>query len=203
MKEESAFRSTAAALIVAAGSISGYYRHRAERAGGDEISALEEEGLPTAVALRSSGLALMLSVLAYVLNPRWMRWSSLTLPSWLRWSGAGLGAATLPLAYWVFHTLGKNITPTVETREKHELVTGGPYRWVRHPLYTVGSSFFASLGLVAANWFMGLASVVVLVMLMVRLPKEEEKLIERFGDEYRAYMKRTGRLLPRIQRSSG
>ena len=128
MKEESAFRSTAAALFVAAASISVYYRHRAERAGKDEISSLEEEGLPTAIALRSSGFALMLSVMAYVLNPRWMRWSSLALPSWLRWSGTGLGAASLPLAYWVFHTLGRNITPTVETREEHELVTGGPYR---------------------------------------------------------------------------
>ena len=56
--------------------------------------------------------------------------------------------------------------------------------------------------LLAANWFMGLASVVVLVMLLVRLPKEEEKLIERFGNEYREYMKRTGRLLPRIERAS-
>jgi protein-S-isoprenylcysteine O-methyltransferase Ste14 len=71
---------------------------------------------------------------------------------------------------------------------------------VRHPLYTVGTSFFMSLGIVAANWFMGLASLVVLVMLLVRLPKEEEKLIERFGDEYRAYMERTGWLLPRIKR---
>ena len=96
MKEESAFRSTAAALFVAAASISVYHRHRAERAGEDELSPLEEEGLPTAIALRSSGLALMLSVMAYVLNPRWMRWSSLKLPSWLRWSGAGLGAACLP-----------------------------------------------------------------------------------------------------------
>jgi protein-S-isoprenylcysteine O-methyltransferase Ste14 len=49
-------------------------------------------------------------------------------------------------------------------------------------------------------WFMGLASLVVLVMLLIRLPKEEEKLIERFGDEYRSYMKRTGRLLPRLER---
>ena len=45
MKDEPAFRSTAAALFVAAASISGYHRHRAERAGGDEISAVEEEGL--------------------------------------------------------------------------------------------------------------------------------------------------------------
>ena len=51
-------------------------RHRAEQAGGEEIS-LHEEGLPTAVALRSSGLVLMLSVVAYLINPRWMKWSSL------------------------------------------------------------------------------------------------------------------------------
>jgi protein-S-isoprenylcysteine O-methyltransferase Ste14 len=102
---------------------------------GEEIS-LQEEGLPTAVALRSSGLVLVLSVVAYLINPRWTRWSSLDLPAPLRWSGAGLGT---------------NITSTAETRKEHELVTGGPYRWVRHPLYTVGTSFFMSLGIVAAN----------------------------------------------------
>ena len=199
MRRESIVRSVAAALLITAAAISGYHRHRAEQAGEDEIS-LQGEGLTTAVALRSSGLVLMLSVVAYLVNPRWMRWSSLDLPAPLRWSGAGLGAVSLALTLWIFRTIGKNITSTVETREEHELVTGGPYRWVRHPLYTVGTSFFVSLGIVAANWFMGLASLSVLVMLLIRLPKEEEKLIERFGDEYRAYIERTGRLLPRIKR---
>jgi protein-S-isoprenylcysteine O-methyltransferase Ste14 len=199
VQEESAFRGMAATLVIAAMSISGYHRHKAEKADEGEVS-LQDEGLPIAVALRSSGLVLMLSVLAYLINPRWMRWSSLELPAPLRWSGAGFGAATLPLAFWVFRTIGKNITPTVETREDHELITGGPYRWVRHPLYTVGTSFFVSLSVLAANWFMGLASLSVLVMLLIRLPKEEEKLIERFGDEYREYVKSTGRLLPRIKR---
>ena len=200
MKEESVFRGIAATLLLAALSISGYHRHGAEQAGDEEIS-WREEGLPTAVALRSCGLALWLSVVAYLLNPRWMEWSRLSLPTWLRWTGAGLGAASLPLVYWVFRTIGENITPTVETRKDHELVTVGPYRWVRHPLYSVGTSFFVSLSLVAANWFMGLTSLLALAMLMVRLPKEEEKLIERFGDEYREYMKRTGRLLPRTGRA--
>ena len=199
MKEESVFRSITAALLIAAVAISGYHRHRAKQAGEVEIS-LQEVGLPTVVALRSSGLVLVLSVVAYLINPRWMRWSSVDLPTPVRWSGVGLGATALPLAYWVLRTLGKNITSTVETREEHELVTSGPYRWVRHPLYTVGTSFFVSLSIVAANWFMGLASIVVLVMLLIRLPREEEKLIERFGEEYRAYMESTGQLLPRIGR---
>jgi protein-S-isoprenylcysteine O-methyltransferase Ste14 len=199
MRRESVFRTITAALLVTAAAISFYHRHRAEQAGRGEIS-LQEEGLPTAVALRSSGLVLMLSVVAYLINPRWMRWSSLNLPALLRWSSAWLGTVFLVLALWIFRTIGRNITSTVETREEHELVTDGPYHWVRHPLYTVGTSFFMSLGMVAANWFMWLASLVVLVMLLIRLPKEEEKLMERFGDEYRAYMDRTGRLLPRIER---
>lgn len=198
MKEESIFRGIAATLLVAALSVSTYHRHRAERASEEKIS-WREEGLPTIIALRSSGLALLLSVMAYLLNPRWMKWSNPRLPAWLRWSGAGLGAACLPLSYWVFSTIGKNITPTVETRENHELVTNGPYRWVRHPLYSVGISFFISLSVLAANWLMGLASLLVLAMLLVRLPKEEAKLIERFGNEYREYMKRTGRFFPRLK----
>lgn len=175
MKRESVFRSITAALLIAAVAISGYHRHRAKQAGEVEIS-LQEVGLPTVVALRSSGLVLVLSVVAYLINPRWMRWSSVDLPTPVRWSGVGLGATALPLAYWVLRTLGKNITSTV------------------------GTSFFVSLSIVAANWFMGLASLVVLVMLLIRLPREEQNLIERFGEVYRAYMKRTGRLLPRIER---
>ncbi len=197
MKNESIIRAIVAALIVAASCISAYHRHKAKRASEEKSSSLREEGLPIAIALRSSGFALVVSVIAYVLNPRWMKWSSLDLPAWLRWSGAVLGTATLPLSYWVFTNIGKNITPTVSTRKDHKLVTSGPYRWVRHPLYSVGTSFFVSLSLLAANWFMGLVSLSVLLMLLVRLPKEEARLIERFGEEYRAYMKHTGRLLPR------
>jgi hypothetical protein len=100
MREEKLFRTIAAALMVAAASVSGYHRHKAERASEEKSSpsALKEEGLPTAITLRSLGLVLVLSVVAYILNPRWMKWSSLEVPPWLRWSGAGLGTATLPLS---------------------------------------------------------------------------------------------------------
>jgi protein-S-isoprenylcysteine O-methyltransferase Ste14 len=201
MRKEDTFRSIAAALLLAAAAVSGYHRHNAEVATPEKISAVEEEGLPTAVALRLSGLTLVLSVAAYVINPRRMAWSSVRLPVRVRWAGAVLGAATLPISWWVFESLGKNITPTVATRERHELVTAGPFRWVRHPLYATGTAFFGSLSVVAANWFMGLASLCVLVILLVRLPEEEKRLLERFGGEYAEYMKRTGGLLPRLLRA--
>ena len=98
MERESVFRSITAALLISAVSISVYHRHKAEKAGEEEIS-LNEEGSPTVVALRSSGLVLVLSVVAYLINPRWTRWFSVDLPASVRWSGAGLGAACLPLAY--------------------------------------------------------------------------------------------------------
>src|SRR5919112_960044 len=101
MKRESVFRSITAALLVTNVAISAYHRHRAERAGGEGIS-LQEEGLPTAMALRSSGLVLMLSVVAYQNNPRWRWCSSLDLPALLRLSGAGPGTVSLVLALWIF-----------------------------------------------------------------------------------------------------
>jgi hypothetical protein len=116
MKEESAFKATATALLLAAAAVSGHHRHKVEAATPEKISAVEEEVLPTAVALRLSGLALMLSAAAHVLNPRQMACSSVWILLLVRWAGEVLGTATLPISLWVFESLGKNVTPTVATR---------------------------------------------------------------------------------------
>jgi protein-S-isoprenylcysteine O-methyltransferase Ste14 len=197
------FRIIALIIFVVGLLISGYHRRKAETSG--ERVSWKEENPVVMVLLRISGLALWLSVILYMISPRWMRWAQLEIPQTLRWVGVGLGTVSLPLLYWLFSSIGTNITQTVATKKEHELITHGPYRWVRHPLYSVGTLLFIAFALMAANWFIGLASLVVFVMLMIRLPKEEEKLIERFGDEYRAYMKRTGRFLPRLDvgRSEG
>ena len=57
------------------------------------------------------------------------------------------------LMYWVFSSLGDNVTPTVVTRSQLKLVTTGPYRWVRHPLYSVGFLSYVAFAVLAANWF--------------------------------------------------
>jgi protein-S-isoprenylcysteine O-methyltransferase Ste14 len=54
---------------------------------------------------------------------------------------------------WLFSSIGSSITQTVATKKDHELITHGPYGWVRHPLYSVGTLMFMALALVAANWF--------------------------------------------------
>lgn len=200
MNNESIYRYVAIALLTATLSISIYFRSRAARSG-DKISSLEEG--PLILNLRRVfGLALWLSIFAYLVNPRWMAWSSLPLPPWARWLGAVLMALCVPLVYWLFSSLGKNVTSTVAIRKEHTLVTSGPYRWVRHPLYSVGLVAFVGFSLLAANWFIFAILLVAFGVLMQRTPIEERRLIERFGDDYLDYMQRTGRYLPRLKGSA-
>jgi protein-S-isoprenylcysteine O-methyltransferase Ste14 len=106
--------------------------------------------------------------------------------------------AVPPLLFWTFHSLGKNLTDTVVTRREHTLVTHGPYRWVRHPFYDVVLLAVVCMSLLTANWLLALLGLTAFTLIVVRTRIEEEKLVERFGDEYRAYMARTGRFLPRM-----
>lgn len=89
--------------------------------------------------------------------------------------------------YWTLSSLGKNLTDTVVTRAEATLVTYGPYRWVRHPFYVTAGLLMASVTLLAANWLIGVSSLLVLVLLAVRTP-EEQLLIDRFGQQYRDYI---------------
>ena len=156
-----------------------------------------QEGLFILVALRLAGAVLWFGAIAFMISPTSMAWASLPLPATLRWIGVAIGAVTPLLFAWTLSTLGPNLTDTVVTRQSHTLVTRGPYRWVRHPFYDCMALFVLSIGLAAANWFMLTAGVAVFSLLAARTRIEEEKLLARFGDPYRAYLQRTGRFLPR------
>ncbi|RIK41382.1 MAG: hypothetical protein DCC55_12015, partial [Chloroflexi bacterium] len=126
-------------------------------------------------------------------------WSLIPLPNWLRWLAALVGMGMLPVVYWVFSTIGANISETYLTKETHALVMDGPYRWVRHPLYAVATVIFVALSIVAANWFMlAMAVVQTFVLALVVIPREEAQLRLKFGEAYRAYQQRTGRLVPHL-----
>ena len=200
MNSDTTFRILAAVIFVVGAAISSYHRRKADRAGGEKIS-FKEEGLPITITLRVLGLALWGGILAYLINPAWMAWSRVDLPEWARWVGVGMGVLADLLAYWVFTSLGNNVSPTVVTRTNHSLVTSGPYRWVRHPLYTMGMIGFLGYALLAENWFIALFALLGFIVLNVRVPKEEAMLVARFGDAYRSYMRNTGRYFPRLTRS--
>lgn len=101
--------------------------------------------------------------------------------------------------YWLFSSIGTGITPVSATRKEHKLVTNRIYKYIRHPLYTFGSSMFVAFGMMADSWFVAALGILTFILMAIRTPKEEANLVEKFGDEYREYMKRTGRFLPRLK----
>ena len=194
---ENIFRLFAALILFTAMGISSYFRLKADRNSGEKISR-KVDGTIFMTIIRLGGLILWLSPFVYLLNPAWMAWSKIGLPEWARWLGVAIGIACTLGIYWLFSSIGSGITPTSATRKQHQLVTNGPYRWVRHPLYTFGSSMFVAFGLMSDNWFIALLGILAFIAMASRTPKEEANLIEKFGNEYRDYMKRTGRYFPKL-----
>ena len=191
------FRLFAVIIMLIGVSISIFFRRKADKEGGDKIS-VREEGTAMMLALRVFGLAGWLGVFTYMLNPDWMAWSRVNLPDWARWLGIGMGVLGDVFSWWVFSNLGNNVTPTIVTRQKARLVTSGPYRWIRHPLYVMGLIVFIGFALGAENWFIALTGSLGFVLLTIRAREEEARLIEKFGDKYRLYMKNTGRFFPKL-----
>ncbi len=114
---------------------------------------------------------------------------------------AWVGLLTLCAALWLFRRshvdLGRNWSISLELREQHALVEDGVYRLVRHPMY---SSFFL-LGLaqmlLLSNWFAGASGLVGIgVLYAFRVRREEQMMLASFGEDYRAYMAHTKRIIP-------
>ncbi|MBL8102151.1 MAG: isoprenylcysteine carboxylmethyltransferase family protein [Anaerolineales bacterium] len=194
---ENIFRILAALILLTGMGISSYFRIKADKATGEKISR-KVDGSVMMNIIKFGGLLLWLSPFVYLINPQWMAWSKLGLPEWVRVLGIGVAIVNDVLLYWMFSSIGSGISPTSATRKEHKLSTSGPYRWVRHPLYTIGSILFISFGMMADNWFIAALGILAFIAMAKRTPLEEANLIEKFGDEYREYMKHTGRFFPKL-----
>jgi protein-S-isoprenylcysteine O-methyltransferase Ste14 len=117
-------------------------------------------------------------------------------PDWLRWAGFALGITSVGLFAWTHVVLGRFWSSYLQLRPDHRLITAGPYARIRHPMYSAIVGWLMSLGLVAANWTSFAFAALAALNFLLRIQGEEKMMLEQFGDEYREYMKRTGRLLP-------
>ncbi len=171
--------------------------HHARAATGESINR-RHEGALIYWTLRPLAALLVASLIAYIVNPAWMRWAWMPLPGKVRAAGVAAGVCGTLLLTWTLRSLGKNLTDTVVTREKATLVQGGPYRWVRHPFYDALTLLILAAVLITANAFLLFSGAAVLALLWVRTKREEEFLLARFGNQYRAYAVRTGRFFPRL-----
>ena len=140
---------------------------------------------------------ILLLALVYTLAPSWLEWAALPLPEALRWFGVAIGVGSVLLLLWVHRTLGRNFAAPGMIQARQTLITAGPYQWIRHPMYTTFFIISLTFVLIAADGLIALLCLLFGVLLPYIAQTDEQTLLEKFGDEYRDYMHRTGRFLPR------
>ncbi len=191
--QEILFKVTLAALLLVDASIRLYY----ERGRREFEKAVVEHERRERFFYALVGLGLV-PILFYVLTP-WIDPFRIPIPPAVRWLGAWIILAGDLLFIWSHRALGKNWSPFLEIRKGHALVTDGPYRFIRHPMYAAIFLIGIGISLLSANWLVALAYLLpVTGMYLFRVSDEEAMMIEQFGDEYRDYIKKTGRLVPKL-----
>jgi len=143
-------------------------------------------------------------MILYCLFPNWIMFLSIPLPDWFRLIMVGIAALGTGIVFWAYWALGKNWVHAFETseflqRQRQTLVTSGPYHYVRNPVYLGAFIFMSALGLVAANLLILLCGLAVAALICTQAWNEEAMLIDKFGEEYREYMKRTPRFIPKFR----
>jgi protein-S-isoprenylcysteine O-methyltransferase Ste14 len=136
----------------------------------------------------------------YIFFDQWFSWGLIpNYPEFISWIGFSLGLLSLGMFIWVHYFLNKNFSYTLKIFDNHKLITKGPYKFIRHPMYTAFLILHSSIFLITGNWFIGIIWIVGLIfIIMLRIRKEEKMLIEKFGDTYRKYISTTGILCPSL-----
>jgi len=192
------FRLTILGVLIMAFGISAYYRTRARDDGGT-IKRQEEGWLALAVRMVVA-IPLLIVIILNIFWPGSLTWAKFNSPDWLRILGLVLAVLCLPVLWWVFRSIGKNISETVLIKDEHELVTHGPYSWVRHPLYGSALLLLLAISLVFGDWIIfGYTLAGTLAFRLLVIPAEEKQLLDAFGEDYECYQSRTGALLPWIR----
>lgn len=101
--------------------------------------------------------------------------------------------------YYIHKQLDNNWSMGLDIREGHTLITGGIYKYIRHPMYTQCWIFVLLQGIVAANIFVTVFGIAAWgILYFTRVFDEEKMMIEKFGNRYKNYMRFTGRILPKL-----
>jgi protein-S-isoprenylcysteine O-methyltransferase Ste14 len=122
---------------------------------------------------------------------------------WIQWIGVIICIAMIFGIIWVGIHLGRQVSGSLEIKEGHKLVTSGPYKYIRHPMYLVYLIFNLGLFLVCLNLILLVIILLGLIVVASRMRVEEEMMIEQFGNKYQNYMKQTGRLFPHLRKIAG
>ena len=163
----------------------------------DVAETLRKESPAVKFFMALWGIAQLLPIF-YAFAP-WFDFADYSLPLWTAWLGTFIFAVGLWMLWRSHADLALHWSPTLELREEHTLVTGGVFRYIRHPMYAAHVVYAIGQVLMLQNWLVGPGGLLAAIpLLLLRVGPEEEMMLEKFGDEYRAYMQRTGRFFPRF-----
>jgi len=202
MADESFYRILFVALYALFASVRVYYRFVRLKRTGPEKAAKERRPFGKAEAVISIAIVGYFgSIILYMLNLSLFAWTQIPdYPEFGRWFGVFVALTNIPLLAWIHRTLGRQYSPCLQIRESHSLIMVGPYARVRHPMYTVLTGFSLGMALVTANSLVICFAILLIIPFPFVARKEEQMLLETFGDKYREYMEQTGRFFPRISR---
>jgi protein-S-isoprenylcysteine O-methyltransferase Ste14 len=196
------FRIIVALLLIAFVAHRGYYTRKVQHAA-DSVVEQPKPGRASQIANLLT-IPALLATLIYIIVPAWLSWAALPLPIWLRWLGVAIALAGFALLQWAQQTLDKNWSDAPTMFADQAMITSGPYHFIRHPIYAAFLLILDSLLLISANWCVGgLWIALTSLDCASRMKMEEAMMVRRFGEPYLAYMRRTGRLFPRLFGWSG
>lgn len=204
MSSATAYRFAFLVLLLMLLAMRVFFMVRVRRAGSRLIpgqEAIAREGGLIVIITRILAFLVLIAVLAmYVIGFSWINVFSFSLPGWLHWTGFVIGLSSVLFWTWTQITLDTRWSANLQLAKNHILITNGPFALIRHPLYTSLIAWSLSSVLLTSNWIFVFFLILSITGLSWRIPKEEQMLLDEFGDKYRKYMQLTGKFFPRISK---
>jgi protein-S-isoprenylcysteine O-methyltransferase Ste14 len=142
----------------------------------------------------------IIGIFVYIIFPDTLIWPIIDTPVWIKVLGLVFTAIGMIFELYTQISLGKHFSAYLHIRNDHKLIMIGPYKYIRHPMYTALTMVLFGLFLASSNLYVGFPLPIFVLVIGLRIGKEEEILVEKFGSEYIAYMKTTGRFFPKFRK---
>jgi protein-S-isoprenylcysteine O-methyltransferase Ste14 len=182
------------ALYVLAGISRAPYAHKSRKIQARLLLHKKRELIYVSIA----GLGIMIFPLIQVFS-NLLASFSMNLGTEIRIIGIAGFAFAVFMHAWAHIALKTNWSPGLEIKTNHKLITTGPYRYIRHPMYTSFFLWSVFQGILLSNWLVLAVGIATFCLIyFVRIPAEEKMMARAFGKQYRDYMKKTGKIFPRI-----
>ena len=202
MADEFLFAALFTLSFIAFWIVRGYYIRKtrdptARRTRAERKEAMKKEGW-TGIALIILIPVEFVIVIFYIISPLWLLLTFLMVPELLRWIGLFLAIVSIPIVVWVHQTLGRAYSYALETKSDQILITSGPFSKVRHPLYSAHNIFNLGMIFLTLNIPLIIFAIFGVPFTYTRMKDEERMMVTQFGSDYEEYMKRTGRIFPKL-----